>query len=126
VGPAACFGPGLASIVEARRFVQSFCQGWAAPERVEVAALLTSELVTNAVVHARSPATVVLTRTDEELRVAVSDEGGGVPAVDRSGGTGEGGRGLALVEELSASWGVLPLGTGKTVWFTLRLGPARA
>ena len=121
LGPAARFLPELASAGKARRFVRRSCQGWATAEVVDVAALLTSELVTNAVVHACSPATVVLRRSEAALRVAVSDEGGGVPAVDRHRKNGEGGRGLALVDDLSASWGVVPLETGKAVWFTLRL-----
>ncbi len=120
-GPAARFLPDLASAAKARRFVHRSCQGWATTEGVDVAALLTSELVTNAVVHAGSPATVVLSRSEAALRVAVIDEGGGMPAVDRARNLSEGGRGLALVDELSASWGVIRLGTGKTVWFALRL-----
>jgi anti-sigma regulatory factor (Ser/Thr protein kinase) len=88
-----------------------------------MAALLTNELVTNAVVHARSPAVVVLSRAESTLRVAVTDLGGGVPAVDRDRQIGEGGRGLPLVDALAASWGVTPLVLGKTVWFTLQAPP---
>ncbi len=88
---------------------------------IQVAALLTSELVTNAVVHARSAAEVVLDHSDDALRVAVTDESGHLPilaesmdlVIDHS-------RGLSMVSDMSDDWGVLTNGHSKTVWFSLQ------
>ncbi len=120
IEPAAVFPPEPSSAAKARRFVRRSCLGWADGEVVDVAALLTSELVANAVVHAHSPAIVVLTRSESTLRVEVTDLGDSVLTVEQHRQIGEGGRGLPLVDALSLSWGVTPLVLGKTVWFTLR------
>jgi len=121
--PAAFFLPELSSAAKARHFVRRCCLGWAESEVIDVAALLTSELVANAVVHAHSPAVVALSVSEGTLRVAVTDMGDSVLVVDRDRQPGDGGRGLPLVDALSASWGVTPLVLGKTVWFTLRTPP---
>ena len=57
------------------------------------------------------------------LRVAVTDLGDSVLVVERDRQLGDGGRGLPLVDALSASWGVTHLVLGKTVWFTLQAPP---
>ena len=88
-----------------------------------MAALLTSELVANAVVHAHTPTLVVRSRSQSALRVAVTDLGDSVLVVERDRQLGDGGRGLPLVDALSASWGVTHLVLGKTVWFTLQAPP---
>lgn len=108
------------SAAKARRFVRRSCLGWADSEVVDVAALLTSELVANAVVHAHSPAVVVLSRSENTLRVDVIDLGDSMLVVERDRQLGDGGRGLPLVDALSNSWGVTPLVLGKSVWFTLQ------
>jgi anti-sigma regulatory factor (Ser/Thr protein kinase) len=121
--PAAFFVAELSSAGRARQFVRRSCPAWADGAVVEVAALLTSELVANAVVHAHSPAVVALSVSEGTLRVAVTDMGGSALVMDRDRQLGEGGRGLPLVDALSVSWGVTPLALGKTVWFTLRAPP---
>jgi DNA-binding NarL/FixJ family response regulator len=79
--------------------------------------LLTSELVTNVVTHARSRCHLGVELFDEVVRVSVTDESG-VPLEVRSvGSDSESGRGLALVEMLSSNWGVVNRTAGKTVWF---------
>jgi hypothetical protein len=70
----------------------------------DVAALLTSELVANAVVHAHSAAIVVLRRSESTQRVAVTDLANSVLTVERHRQMGDGGRGLPLVDALSLSW----------------------
>jgi anti-sigma regulatory factor (Ser/Thr protein kinase) len=119
IEPAAFLLPEPSSAAKARRFVRESCLGWADTEVVDVAALLTSELVANAVVHAHSPAVVVLSRSENTLRVDVIDLGDSVLVVERDPRLSDGGRGLPLVDALSDSWGVTPLVLGKTVWFTL-------
>ena len=89
-----------------------------------MAALLTSEPLANAVAHAHSPAVVVLSRSKSTLRVAVTDLGDSMLVVERHRQICDGGRGLRLVDALSASLGLTPLVLGKTVWFTLQAPPA--
>jgi anti-sigma regulatory factor (Ser/Thr protein kinase) len=92
-------------------------------DATDTAALLVTELVSNAVVHANGPSlwlTVDETATDV-LHVAVRDgsqviprRSPEVPDVHRTGG-----RGLFMVDALSTCWGWEPLRTGKLVWFEL-------
>jgi DNA-binding NarL/FixJ family response regulator len=79
--------------------------------------LLTSELVTNVVTHARSRCHLGVELFDEVVRVSVSDESGVPLEVRTVGSDSESGRGLALVEMLSSNWGVVNRTAGKTVWF---------
>jgi anti-sigma regulatory factor (Ser/Thr protein kinase) len=85
---------------------------------IEVAQLLVSELVTNAVRHAGTPFTVTAW-VDGVASVAVTDgEPDGRPMVETRRQS-EGGLGLRLVAKLSTSWGVHHSGDGKAVWFLL-------
>jgi anti-sigma regulatory factor (Ser/Thr protein kinase) len=87
-------------------------------ETIEIAALLVSELASNAVVHAPGPFSVSLTVDDESLTVAVSDTGAG----EIASGTGEdvAGRGLVVLDTLTEDWGVRHQLEGKSVYFRLR------
>ena len=84
-------------------------------ESLDVVLLLTSELVTNAVIHARTPIEVGITVTDHSVVVTVHDEDLG--AVPQPNGR-EGGWGLGLVRTFAAEsdMEVYP-GDGKTAWF---------
>jgi anti-sigma regulatory factor (Ser/Thr protein kinase) len=87
-------------------------------ERVDEAALLTTELATNAVEHARTPFTLMLELTDDTVRVDVRDASTSppvtklAPSPDRVSG-----RGLVLVAQLADRWGYEPAVGGKSVWF---------
>jgi anti-sigma regulatory factor (Ser/Thr protein kinase) len=87
---------------------------------VDAMVLVVSELATNAVVHARTPFEVVLTRTDGSVRLAVTDHSTGVPAHNDHPGQG-GGFGLHVVDELTDAWGYDVHAAGKTVWCEVRL-----
>lgn len=89
---------------------------------ISIAQLLTSELVTNALAHGRGEIHLRVADEKGHLRVEVSDEARLAPRQRDIGPQDESGRGLMLVERLSAAWGVSPSGSGpgKTVWFTLR------
>lgn len=125
----------LAAAAAARSVVENAILTWRVPVDVDVAILLTSELVTNAVTHGAPVAGtfVLLTIASDPagLRVDVHDGSADLPALDTSlldadplGGDpdeAETGRGLLLVTTLSAEWGFYPTPAGKAVYFTLGL-----
>ncbi|MGH3417574.1 MAG: ATP-binding protein, partial [Actinocrinis sp.] len=84
--------------------------------------LLTSELVTNALLYTEGPISVRLLR-DRTLLCEVYDNSETVPRLRMAAADDDGGRGLRLVKELSNRWGTRRTTTGKTVWFELRLDP---
>ncbi len=121
-GPAtvtAAFAPEPHSAGAARRFVATTLAAWGLPEAVEVACLLTSELVANAVLHARTPLRLVLATVDRSIRVEVHDLSPLVAAPRPLGSNSMSGRGLHMVDRLSDAWGMAPEGGGKQVWFAL-------
>lgn len=111
--------PVAGSAGAARRFIAATLTSWDLEDLVDTATLLVSELVTNAILHARSDVTVTVRRDTEQLRVAVSDTGEGLPQVRRATDTATTGRGLALVDACALAWGVDPGSAGKSVWFVL-------
>lgn len=106
----------------ARRIVESVLSGWGEEALVQVAVLLTSEVVTNAVLHASPYAAdgrvgLVVDGDEGLARVEVTDGFGGLP-VAQGGRVGRAsGRGIILLDLLATRWGVTPGGEGKTVWF---------
>ncbi|MFF4757513.1 SpoIIE family protein phosphatase [Streptomyces sp. NPDC001292] len=124
---AASFDPLGRSVATARSFVRDTLQGWGFGDIVDDAVVLTSELVTNAVVHAGTAADVLCLRSDEGVRIEVSDR---YPerelpvqssAVNMGSPDREGGRGLQLCAALAGRWGVEYTPTHKKVWFQLDL-----
>jgi anti-sigma regulatory factor (Ser/Thr protein kinase) len=109
-----------ASVREARETVRRLIAGWGMASIGETAELCTSELATNAVIHARSPVLLVVSLQPDGVRVEVEDESPGPVAAGSLDGEGESGRGLALVDALSDFWGVDEHKVGKSVWFELR------
>ena len=107
----------------ARAFVAENLQGWQLDDMVETASLVVSEVVTNAVIHARSDAELLLERTPTALRISVIDHGEGLSQREKTGG-GDGGRGLVIVEALSSRWGTEPTDGGNCVWAELAIEPA--
>jgi serine phosphatase RsbU (regulator of sigma subunit)/anti-sigma regulatory factor (Ser/Thr protein kinase) len=118
-----------ASASAARRFVRDALRGWGATDAIDDAVLLTSELVTNAVVHAGTSVEVVCRLVEAAVQVDVVDGAPGrallqadetaVPDRMRTSG-----RGLLLPSELAATWGVTYGTATKTVWFRIETGPA--
>jgi len=91
----------------ARRFLRDRLNDWGYPlAQAETPCLLLSELVTNAVVHTRTPVGLELRLAGRRLRCAVADESSRVPVPRPCKETDDAGRGLQLVEELAAEWGV--------------------
>ncbi|MFI1734120.1 SpoIIE family protein phosphatase [Streptomyces acidicola] len=128
---AASFEPVGRSVATARSFVRDTLQGWGFADIVDDAVVLTSELVTNAVVHAGTSADVLCLRSDDGVRIEVADRypEREIPLQTTSVNMGspdrEGGRGLQLCAALAGRWGVDYTPTHKQVWFHLDL-PERA
>ncbi|HVM20865.1 MAG TPA: response regulator [Egibacteraceae bacterium] len=108
---------GMDSPSRARQFVKSTLQRWRRTSHVDDVMLLTTELVSNAVVHARSAVTVRVYNLADHVRVEVTDYGGGALELKAPAADSLGGRGLLLVQELSRSWGTSADGHEKVVWF---------
>jgi anti-sigma regulatory factor (Ser/Thr protein kinase) len=87
----------------------------------DVASLLTSELVTNALVHTGAAVTLSVEITEAGLRVETADHSLAPPRRQHSRPDASGGRGLVIVERLATSWGYDLRPAGKVVWFELRL-----
>lgn len=101
----------------ARRFVALALHRWRLPHVHDVVCLLTTELVTNAVLHAGSVMGVRITCRDRAVRVEVRDSSPKVPTTQPYGVDAQTGRGLALVAAQADEWGVEELADGKVVWF---------
>ena len=140
----------LAAAAEARAMVEDAIRAWRVPVDADVAVLLTSELVTNAVTHGTPAHGTAAQRTfvllaiacdAAVLRVDVHDGSGDLPVLDtallntgllntglvdtglldEAQAEAETGRGLLLVTSLSAEWGFYRTPAGKAVYFTLEL-----
>ncbi|MFD9337655.1 ATP-binding protein [Streptomyces sp. NPDC060028] len=121
----------LKAVGEVRRALRELMRHRCQADTAEVAELLITELVTNALVHTDQGAEVSASLAATRLRVEVRDYAARrprphVPSAD----DGTHGRGLVLVQALADAWGVdaLALGSGKVVWFELdgacEAGPA--
>ena len=106
-----------------RQFAQETCATWGVDKVGMLAELIASELVTNAVVHARTHVDVTMRLADGVLSVAVRDGDprpmfrpaeSGIEAV-----TSEHGRGLLLLDAMADAWGCHPTGDGKVVWASI-------
>ncbi|MGW2474003.1 SpoIIE family protein phosphatase [Streptomyces sp. NPDC001665] len=124
---AATFDPVARSVATARAFVRDTLQGWGYTDVVDDAVVLTSELVTNAVIHAGTAADVLCLRTEDGVRVEIADHypEREIPlqpaALDLGSLDSENGRGLLLCAALASRWGVEYSPTRKHVWFQLDL-----
>ena len=111
--------PHPTSVGAARRFVRDVLMSRQVPDGVvDTVELLTSEVVTNAIIHGRSGPQLAVEVDGTVVRVAVHDLSPEVP-VRRLGQVDDvSGRGVVIVEELASAWGVEREGSGaKRVWF---------
>jgi anti-sigma regulatory factor (Ser/Thr protein kinase) len=115
---------GPAAVPAARRQVQAALRAWATGADPADVALLTSELVTNAVVHAAGLViTLVVSCSRDQVRVDVHDTSCDLPEMADVPADAESGRGLHLVASLAHEWGFYRTPAGKAVYFTLAFGP---
>ncbi|MGH6656963.1 MAG: ATP-binding SpoIIE family protein phosphatase [Actinocrinis sp.] len=99
-----------------RRFARGTAQRWGLDKLVDPILQIVSELVTNAVEHARTPLELRLRRRPGSVLIEVADNDGRLARPTPTGSADERHRGLVIVQTLSARWGVRPTGTGKVVW----------
>lgn len=118
--------PTAGSVGIARRWSADIVGRDGDAELADTAALLVSELVSNVVLHARTPCELTITRIGSRVRVEVRDGSDRLP-----GKTGQpdpmalSGRGMLLVEALSDDHGTEALAEGgKRIWFELAVPTA--
>jgi anti-sigma regulatory factor (Ser/Thr protein kinase) len=114
------------SVPAARAFVRARCEAWGGDAAAcDAAVLLSSELVTNAVLHARTPMSIDVERRGERVRIEVRDFHPALPLPRRYNVDNATGRGLRLLETMASAWGVVKVPDveqpGKIVWFELPL-----
>jgi len=126
----------VSSVPLARHWLMRLCHEHAVdPDLLDLLALLSTELVANAVLHGAAPVEVSVSLTgshdltgSQETRsaetavgvtVSCLDGSAQLPSVESVQVEATGGRGVALIDMLASAWGVQPQAGGKRVWFRL-------
>jgi len=108
------------SVTLARNLLTQLLGQWEMEDFVDLASLLITELVGNAIRHVPGACAVELTRRGDVLRIVVVDSGPGMPDLQSPGISTFGGRGLHIVNALATRWGIDRLEDGsKAVWAEL-------
>jgi anti-anti-sigma regulatory factor len=114
------FSPVPNSVTGARQVTVEVCRTWRLEHLAASSELVATELVANAVQHARTPFDLTITRTDRNIHLAVRDYAAQLARLVGPGGETEpGGRGLIIVEALATWWGCTPTRDGKVTWATM-------
>jgi anti-sigma regulatory factor (Ser/Thr protein kinase) len=109
-----------ASVRDARVFAgEVLADAGVEPSVIETAQLAVSELVTNAVVHARGQIRVTVDTDPDRVRVEVEDQGRGRPVLRPPTRDRLGGRGLWVVDRLATGWGTERRAGGRALWFEI-------
>jgi anti-sigma regulatory factor (Ser/Thr protein kinase) len=116
--------PEPSSATRARTIAREQLEASCSRDTIDVIALLVTELVTNAILHARTPLLLTLESRPAHVRICVEDRSNEQPAVRHYDSDAVTGRGLALVEQLASSWGVDTTPEGKVVWCEVPVGVA--
>ena len=119
--------PEIESPRAARLFVQTWLSAWGLEDLLPTAALVTSELATNAALHTGLEFDVGIEPDRDAVRIAVRDrvERSSQQVAPHGAGPEEThGRGLSIVAAVCADWGSTPLTDGKEVWCELTSGSA--
>lgn len=115
----------VADLAAARHFARRRLLEWGVPGLSDTVALLVSETVTNALLHAGTAAHLSICFDGTTVRIEVRDASVELPSVRPYSELAPTGRGLRLVEALALRWGVIPDRRGKTVWCEVTVGPVR-
>jgi anti-sigma regulatory factor (Ser/Thr protein kinase) len=116
------------AVRETRHRVHSLLRDWASPVDWDIAVLLLSEVLTNAILHGTNRDTgapvgirLIVRESSVRLRIEVYDHGGDEPSLTCTSQdwAAESGRGLELVDELASAWGWTYNDTGKFVYFDM-------
>ncbi len=113
------------AVAAARRFVAETLTSWGEKHLVWDAALIISELATNAIVHGGSPFRATIERVAHVVRLAVEDVGPGRPQSRQMAHDALSGRGVAIVEDLAHRWGCDATHAGKVFWAELDVSTAQ-
>jgi anti-sigma regulatory factor (Ser/Thr protein kinase) len=108
--------PEPASATRARRLAREQLASICRPDALDTVSLLVTELVTNAILHARTPLHLQIETRPDHVRLCVEDTSTRQPERRTYASDAVTGRGLALVEALASSWGVDSTPSGKVVW----------
>ena len=111
------------AVAAARRVITEALEGWGQNALVPDATLITSELATNAVTHGDSAFRASISLSGNVVRITVQDTASGSPRTRALGPWSVHGRGMALIEALSQSWGCERLDEGKVLWVELHVPP---
>ncbi|GAB7191914.1 hypothetical protein NUM3379_26220 [Kineococcus sp. NUM-3379] len=111
-----------ASVSAARQFVTDVLEAWAVEDVSDEAEILTSEVVTNSVLHTTEGVELTVERLADAVRVEVADFSVRMPQLREVGDDAMSGRGLHIVDVLARRWGVVPTDNGKFVFFELAVG----
>lgn len=119
--PRTTLPPHATSPAAGRRFVADVLwQRGFSTEVIDDAVLLTSEAVTNAVVHAGTPIDLVVTVDAAMARIEIHDGHPDLPVVGNPAPDDVSGRGLRVIEALAEAWGVHHSSDGTCLWFEIR------
>ena len=121
----AAFVPVPSAVRAARRFATRTLGAWNDDDLIGDTSLIVSELATNAVLHASSPFRLSMNRSASSLRITVEDATPVAPVPRHPPADEPGGRGLGIVDRLSARWGTTVHDHGKVVWSEIDAGLAR-
>jgi anti-sigma regulatory factor (Ser/Thr protein kinase) len=113
------YPPAPQAVPEARRFVTDATRGLLDDDDLHAAALLASELVTNAVLHARTPLQVGVTSWPDHILIAVGDHDPAPPLTRSEDVHRPNGRGIPLIDALATRWGYTAYNDGKTTWLLI-------
>lgn len=119
------FVAALPAIRAVRHLVSDTLRAWGHDALVSDAELLVTELATNAVRHASSPFRASVRRSESSVRIAIEDLGSTRPELRPTDPDRLGGRGVALVDAMSQTWGCEPATAGKVVWCELPISADR-
>lgn len=104
-----------------RQFVREALFSTARQDVVDIAVLLASELITNAILHGRSEVELTVEINSAGVKVSAADMNSRLPVMQSIDELALDGRGIAIVNLLASSWGVTATEGGKIVWFCLDL-----